>query len=120
MPVEAQPPPNAHYPFPYALNPAGGGVRCRCGEDFSIGSSYPFSGKHGIRTNRKLKSLHHCWDAYHAHLADGGRPGEVGICRHCGDPADRQPDGSWLHRNRAKVCTDHATGMPGKTVVSVT
>lgn len=58
----------AHTPTPYGTAPGGGGVRCRCGEDFNIGRSMPDT-KKGKPSRRKLKVMEHCWQAYREHYA---------------------------------------------------
>jgi hypothetical protein len=59
--------PSHHEPTPYALEDTfSGGVRCSCGEDFSLGRPFPDTPA-GKPSRRKLRTMTHCWDAWRVH-----------------------------------------------------
>lgn len=60
-----------HEPHPYqefvgAVMDGPAGIRCSCGVDIRIGSSYPDTSK-GNESKRKVKTMKHCWDLYRMH-----------------------------------------------------
>lgn len=54
-----------HEPRPHA-EVEGGGVRCSCGEDFTIGRPAPDTSSRKP-SRKQLSTMAHCWEAYRAH-----------------------------------------------------